>query len=68
MAEGAFAPSFAVDALAKDLGLMLDAAHASRMPTTLLDPLLSLFTSVSEAGRGGEDIAAVISRFETGTA
>src|SRR5665647_3142472 len=57
MAEGAFAPSFAVDALAKDLGLMLDAAHASRMPTTLLDPLLSLFTSVSEAGRGGEVVA-----------
>jgi len=55
--------SFALDGVRKDLGLMLDAAHAHDVPDTLLRAVLSLFDAASEKGHGSEDMAAVISAY-----
>lgn len=57
--EDRLAPQFALDGLLKDLRLIREAAEAARAPTTLIDALVAAFASASEAGHGGEDIAAV---------
>jgi len=57
-----YAPSFAVDGLAKDLHLMIDSA--ATMSTELLQTLLALYRRAAEAGHGGDDIAAVRSAFD----
>ncbi len=61
--EDRLAPQFALDGLLKDLRLIREAAAAGRVPTTLIDALIAAFASASEAGHGGEDIAAVVAAF-----
>jgi 3-hydroxyisobutyrate dehydrogenase len=56
-------PSFEVDGVVKDLGLMVEAAAREGFPTELLDAVLGLFTEASAAGHGGHDMAAVRSAF-----
>jgi 3-hydroxyisobutyrate dehydrogenase len=58
-------PSFALDSVRKDVGLMLDAAHTSGFPDDLLATLLALYDRASERGLGGADMAAVRGAFET---
>lgn len=64
MAKGEFPTSFAVDALAKDLGLIHDAARSAGMNPELAATLHGLFQAASGSGHGDEDIAAVVRAFE----
>jgi 3-hydroxyisobutyrate dehydrogenase len=62
MLKGDYAPSFAVDGLAKDVQLMLDSAGP--MQADLLQTLLTLYGRASDRGHGGDDIAAVRTAFD----
>lgn len=62
MLKGDYAPSFAVDGLAKDVQLMIDSAGP--MPADLLRTLHGLYRTASERGHGSDDIAAVRTAFE----
>ena len=57
--SGNYAPSFAVDGVVKDIGLMLDAADDAGFPSELLSTVRELFRRASAAGHGDEDMAAV---------
>ena len=52
-------PSFAVDGVKKDIGLMLSAAEQTGLSPDLLRTLLGYYERTSEAGAGDADIAAV---------
>ncbi len=52
-------PSFEVDGVVKDLGLMVSAGAAVGFPTELLHVLHELFAQASGAGHGADDMAAV---------
>lgn len=54
-----YAPSFAVDGVVKDIGLMLDAADSIEFPGELLSAVRTMFQRASAAGHGDEDMAAV---------
>jgi 3-hydroxyisobutyrate dehydrogenase len=57
-------PAFALDSVAKDVGLMVDAARESGFPDELLATLLALYDRASERGYGGSDMAAVRAAFD----
>jgi 3-hydroxyisobutyrate dehydrogenase len=61
MLAGDFSPSFAVDGLAKDLHLALDALDSDS--SELLQALSSTFDAASDAGHGSDDISAVFTTF-----
>ncbi|WP_415839255.1 NAD(P)-dependent oxidoreductase [Nocardioides zeicaulis] len=63
MMSGDYAPSFAVDGVVKDLGLIRDAARASSVDDRLLSTVLELFEDASDDGHGGDDMAAVRTAF-----
>jgi 3-hydroxyisobutyrate dehydrogenase len=63
MLAGEYPAAFTVDNLAKDLGLIDDAAANAGVDASLLDALRARFTAASEAGHGAEDIAAVYTSF-----
>ena len=67
MLEERFEPQFALDGLLKDVRLMRSAAAEAAVPTTLLDALVAAYSVASETGHGGEDIAAVVRAFASGT-
>lgn len=56
-----YEPQFAVDALAKDLRLMIDVLGPGF--GTLLPALSHVFESASDSGRGGQDVAAIYGEF-----
>jgi len=60
---GDFTPSFALDGVVKDMGLMLDAATAAGYPADLLTSVRELFVAASRGGHGADDMAAVASVF-----
>ena len=57
-------PSFALDSVRKDVGLMIDSARGTDFRDDLLATLLSLYDRASEAGHGGHDMAAVRAAFD----
>lgn len=57
-------PSFALDSVLKDVGLMIDAARESGFPDELLATLLALYDRASERGLGGADMSAVRAAFD----
>jgi 3-hydroxyisobutyrate dehydrogenase len=57
-------PSFALDSVLKDVGLMADAARSAGFPDELLETLLALYRRASERGNGGADMSAVRSAFD----
>jgi L-threonate 2-dehydrogenase len=61
--SGDYTPLSAVDIFVKDLGLVLDAAHAARFPLPLAATAHQMFLQASAAGYGREDDAAVIKIF-----
>jgi 3-hydroxyisobutyrate dehydrogenase len=61
MIAGHFEPSFAVDGLLKDIGLMIDAVDPDTSP--LLPVLRGAFGAASAGGHGRDDIAAVVASF-----
>lgn len=58
MLAGDWTPSFEVDGVVKDLGLMVKAAPHG-FPTGLLDAVRRLFVDAAAAGHGADDMAAV---------
>jgi 3-hydroxyisobutyrate dehydrogenase len=58
-------PSFALDSVRKDVGLMIDAARAEGYPDDLLTALLAVYDRASERGYGGADMAAVRAGFDS---
>ncbi len=56
-------PAFAVDGVAKDLGLMLEAAESAGLSPDLLRTLLAYYERTSAEGAGGADMAAVRQAF-----
>lgn len=60
---GDHTPSFSVDNVAKDLGLISVAAERSGVPTAVIDALLAAYREASAAGHGGHDLAAVYAVF-----
>ena len=60
---GDYTPLSAVDIFVKDLGLVLDTAHAARFPLPLAATAHQMFLQASAAGHGREDDAAVIKIF-----
>ena len=68
MLESDWTPSFEVDGVVKDVGLMLDAARGAAFPTPLLDAVHGLFAEASAAGHGADDMAAVRTAFPAGGA
>jgi 3-hydroxyisobutyrate dehydrogenase len=57
--ESSYAPQFSVDGVRKDTGLIRDAVVASGLSTALVDGVRDAFDAASEAGHGGDDMAAV---------
>jgi 3-hydroxyisobutyrate dehydrogenase len=66
MIESDFTPSFEVDGLVKDLGLMLAAVESTPMSPALLATLRETFGAAVDLGHGRDDIAAVITAFHAG--
>jgi 3-hydroxyisobutyrate dehydrogenase len=64
MMAGDFAPSFGLDGLGKDVGLIADAAGRAGLDTTLLDALGEVYRKASDLGHGKDDISAVIRTFD----
>jgi len=60
---GDYTPLSAVDIFVKDLGLVLDAARATKFPLPLASTAHQMFMQASSAGHGREDDAAVIKIF-----
>jgi 3-hydroxyisobutyrate dehydrogenase len=63
MLAGDFTPSFAVDGVVKDVGLITDAAQAAGVDSALLMALRSLYAEASRNGLGEADMAAVYTVF-----
>ena len=63
MIADAFPPSFALDGVRKDLGLIGTAAAESGVSTTVIDALAATYDRASERGHGDEDMAAVVHGF-----
>jgi 3-hydroxyisobutyrate dehydrogenase len=57
-------PSFALDSVVKDVGLMVEAARDSGFPGELLATLLAIYDRAAERGYGGADMAAVRAAFD----
>ena len=57
--EASYAPQFSVDGVRKDTGLIRAAIEASGLSTALVDGVRAVFDAASEAGHGGDDMAAV---------
>ena len=57
-------PSFALDSVRKDVGLMIDSAQAAGFPDDLLAALLAVYDRAAERGLGGADMAAVRAAFD----
>jgi 3-hydroxyisobutyrate dehydrogenase len=57
-------PSFALDSVRKDVGLMVDSAGAAGFPDDLLTTLVAIYDRAAERGHGGADMAAVRAGFD----
>ncbi len=57
-------PSFAIDGVRKDIGLMVEAAKDAGVSPKLLKTLLTYYERASGAGLGGADMAAVRAAFD----
>lgn len=63
MLKGEFPPSFALDGLRKDIGLIAEAALGSGVDTTLIEALRTTYAKAADQGHGGDDIASVFTAF-----
>lgn len=61
--DGDFTPSFALDGVIKDLGLIVAEAEAGDVPTDLLVSTLATYQRASAAGAGADDMAGVARAF-----
>ena len=63
MIRDEFPPSFALDGVRKDLGLIREAEQRSGTSTALADAVLACFDAAARQGHGSEDMAAVVHAF-----
>ncbi len=63
MLRGEFPSQFALDGVLKDLGLIRSAVESSGVDPALAGALHDVYRRASDAGHGGEDLAAVVSTF-----
>ena len=66
MLTGEYPPSFALDGVRKDLGLIREAEAASGTPTTLTEAVLASYDVAAAQGHGSDDMAAVVAAFRRG--
>lgn len=66
MLAGDFTPSFGLDGLRKDVGLIAEAAGRAGVDTRLINALAAVYATASDLGHGSEDIAAVVRTFDVG--
>jgi 3-hydroxyisobutyrate dehydrogenase len=64
--KGDYPPSFTLDGALKDVELILAAAREVGVTDDVLAGLRTVYRSASEAGHGGEDMAAVYTAFPPG--
>jgi 3-hydroxyisobutyrate dehydrogenase-like beta-hydroxyacid dehydrogenase len=64
MLERDFSTHFSIDLMHKDLSLFLDDAAAHRVPTPTAASLRETYNLARAAGKGAQDIAAVVTAFE----
>lgn len=64
LARRDFTPTFTVEQMIKDLGLILDAAAASHVPLPQAAATLQLMQAAVAQGDGGDDYAAIIKSVE----
>ena len=65
MIDGDFTPSFELDGVIKDMGLIRDAMTEVGTSTALADALADRLAAASAAGHGAEDMAAVVHGYGT---
>ncbi|NML43094.1 NAD(P)-dependent oxidoreductase [Ramlibacter sp. G-1-2-2] len=65
LAKRDFTPTFTVEQMIKDLGLILGAGSANHVPLPQTAATLQLMQAAVAQGRGGEDYAAIIRTVET---
>lgn len=58
-----YPPSFALDGVRKDFGLIREAERASGTATTLTEAVLACFDAAAAQGHGADDMAAVVTGF-----
>ncbi|SEP94510.1 NAD(P)-dependent oxidoreductase [Microlunatus flavus] len=63
MIDGDYPPSFALDGVRKDFGLIAEAERRSGTATTLTDAVLACFDAAADEGHGADDMAAVVTGF-----
>ncbi len=63
MMAGSYEPSFAVDGVLKDLGLIRAAAQQVGVPDDVLREIEQKYAAAADAGHGGDDMAAVYVAF-----
>jgi 3-hydroxyisobutyrate dehydrogenase-like beta-hydroxyacid dehydrogenase len=68
LAQHDFTPTFTVEQMIKDLGLILDAAAAAHVPVPQTAATLQLMHACVAHGEGGEDYAAAIKAVERAAA
>lgn len=66
MLTGQFPPSFALDGVRKDLGLIREAEQQAGTTTVLTEAVLACFDAAAEQGHGSDDMAAVVAAFRQG--
>jgi 3-hydroxyisobutyrate dehydrogenase len=59
-----FTPSFGLDGVRKDVGLIAAAAGRAGVDTTLLNALAGIYRKASDLGYGTSDMSAVIRAFD----
>jgi 3-hydroxyisobutyrate dehydrogenase-like beta-hydroxyacid dehydrogenase len=62
--ERNFDTHFSIDLMHKDLGLLLQDAAAHRIPTPVASSLREVYNLARAAGKGDQDIAAVVTVLE----
>jgi 3-hydroxyisobutyrate dehydrogenase len=63
MLSGSYQPSFAIDGLLKDFGLIRAAAAGAGVPDHILAAVQDTFAESARAGHGADDMAAVFTTF-----
>ena len=66
MVSGSFEPSFTIDGVLKDLGLIRAAAQRADVPDDVLRAVEAKYAAAAAAGHGGDDMAAVYTAFAVG--
>ena len=66
MLKADYPPSFALDGVRKDLGLIREAELASGTSTTLTEAALACYDAAAAQGHGSADMAAVVAAFRQG--